>query len=724
MFNFVKISILSLLFIQSTFQAQNYYLATDLFSVGEEVSDENFGNGQFAGDLNGDYFDDLIIGAHLNDENGIDAGKVYLYYGSPSMNNTFDLEILGENPGDNFGISVSKAGDLNDDGVFDFVVGANGNDENGDGAGKVYIYYGNSVMDNIPDVTILGPGSYANFGCSVANAGDFNNDGYDDIIIGASGANRAYLYYGGNPMNPNDYIEIFGEVGNDSFGKAVAFGGDLNNDGFDDILISDPYFGGWQAGKAYVYFGNSEEDNNPDLTMSASTFAGFFAVAIGSAGDFNKDDFDDIVITSRVDDYHSPGGNRAFVYFGGTNMDNIPDVVMHGEYGGEHTGDDYGSSVSGGDINNDGFDDLIVGAEGYSGLGLGGDIGRSYIYFGNSIEDNNPDLVIIGEGFNTLFGCTVASAGDINNDGFDELLISNARSVDDSKVYLFDYKEAIPFFNLDVFPNFITIGSESKSVGESRVYSNINWVTFDHYDWLKVDPDDGENNGNLKFIARTENPSETVARKAVAYISNLDQSVVKEVTITQSNEVSALNLSEDEILIGAGEGSITEFDVSSNISWKTYDYASWLKVDPDFGEGDGKILLTALSENSSSADVRSDTVYIQAGGLIKKVIVRQNTLVDIKSTFKELPKKYSLLQNYPNPFNPASEINYSIVKPSRVSLKVYDILGKDVLELVNENQGTGNYKVSVEAGQLPSGIYFYRLQAGDFVETKKMILLK
>ncbi|MCL4279869.1 MAG: T9SS type A sorting domain-containing protein, partial [Ignavibacteriaceae bacterium] len=85
---------------------------------------------------------------------------------------------------------------------------------------------------------------------------------------------------------------------------------------------------------------------------------------------------------------------------------------------------------------------------------------------------------------------------------------------------------------------------------------------------------------------------------------------------------------------------------------------------------------------------------------------------------------YSLSQNYPNPFNPTTTISYSIKSPGLVSLKVYDILGTEVASLVNENQEAGNYSVEFNAYNLTSGIYFYTLTSGNFVETKKLILLK
>jgi hypothetical protein len=99
-------------------------------------------------------------------------------------------------------------------------------------------------------------------------------------------------------------------------------------------------------------------------------------------------------------------------------------------------------------------------------------------------------------------------------------------------------------------------------------------------------------------------------------------------------------------------------------------------------------------------------------------------VTSIKEGSDGIPQHVELAQNYPNPFNPETQINYSIPHNSFVTLEVYDILGREITTLVNEVKSPGNYEVNFNATNLPSGIYFYRLQAGSFVETKKMILLK
>ena len=100
------------------------------------------------------------------------------------------------------------------------------------------------------------------------------------------------------------------------------------------------------------------------------------------------------------------------------------------------------------------------------------------------------------------------------------------------------------------------------------------------------------------------------------------------------------------------------------------------------------------------------------------------TSVEDEGTDNLLTVEYFLLQNYPNPFNPSTKIKYSIPQASNVVIKVFDILGKEIETLLNEEKQIGTYEITWYSENLPSGVYFYRLKAGDFVETKKMVLMK
>lgn len=100
-----------------------------------------------------------------------------------------------------------------------------------------------------------------------------------------------------------------------------------------------------------------------------------------------------------------------------------------------------------------------------------------------------------------------------------------------------------------------------------------------------------------------------------------------------------------------------------------------------------------------------------------------NPFTNIKSSLT-LPFKYMLHQNYPNPFNPSTTISFSLHKPEKVELKVFDLLGREVAFLLNGYKPAGEHKVEFDGSNLSSGIYFYRLQTGIYSSVKKMILMK
>jgi hypothetical protein len=118
-----------------------------------------------------------------------------------------------------------------------------------------------------------------------------------------------------------------------------------------------------------------------------------------------------------------------------------------------------------------------------------------------------------------------------------------------------------------------------------------------------------------------------------------------------------------------------------------------------------------------------DEIEHQLSGCIISGVTYGELLVSVENE-TESPKEFSLFQNYPNPFNPSTNFRYSIPTQSFVIIRVYDILGNEIETLVNEERASGTYEITWYAESLPSGIYFYRIQAGSFVETKKMVLLR
>jgi hypothetical protein len=177
-----------------------------------EAADDQAGISVAAGfNLNGDAYDDVAVGVRFHDGGAKDGGAVFIYFGraNPAANPTPDLKLFGEAADDWFGHSISNAGDVNNDGYDDLIIGAPYNDATANAAGRAYIVFGAATPEAVTMVPIHGAAqAHSHFGWSVGGGGDLNNDGYDDVVVGArlhgSGANgaagRVYVFLGGNPF--------------------------------------------------------------------------------------------------------------------------------------------------------------------------------------------------------------------------------------------------------------------------------------------------------------------------------------------------------------------------------------------------------------------------------------------------------------------------------------------------------------------------------------------
>ena len=442
-----------------------------------------------AGDINGDGIDDLIIGARFADPNGDRSGASYVVFGSAAgfganfelsaLNGSNGFRIHGAATNNLTGYVVSSAGDVNDDGFDDLIVGAPGASPNGVASGASYVVFGSdagfaptlelSTLDGTSGFRLVGAGFANNSGFSVASAGDINGDSVADLIIGAYGAGpngrlsgASYVVFGSgagfaptlqlSALDGSNGFRIAGASSYDYSGMAVASAGDVNGDGIDDLIIGAPFANrpGTDSGAAYVVFGSNagfaatvelsglDGTNGFELTGAAAQDRTGRSVA--GAGDVNGDGFDDLIIGAP---YADPGAysydfGAAYVVFGKASF--AASVALastaNGTSGfaiqGEASNNMFGISVaSAGDLNGDGYGDLVVGAPNAS---LSGDFsGLAYVVFGRasgfgslvavSSLNGTDGFKINGEFFAAMTGRSVAAAGDINGDGADDLII-------------------------------------------------------------------------------------------------------------------------------------------------------------------------------------------------------------------------------------------------------------------------------------------------------------
>jgi hypothetical protein len=285
--------------------------------------------------VNNDGFDDVIVGAPLyaSAPEQDDEGKVYLYLGDsdglaslPAW--TYECNRASAMCGD----SLDAAGDINGDGYDDVIVGASGWDGDFSNEGLALVFYGfGGGLQSEPAWVIPGGQEGARFGRAVAGAGDVDHDGFADILVGApnfthdedllqAGAAFLYLGSGDGPSLSADWAS-YGEQAFASYGYALHTAGDVNADGFADVLIGAPFLGtsGDPSGGAAYLFQGSSTGLNPageDWFMEEDKTEAYFGYSLGFAGDVNADGADDVIIGAynyRILENDKKG--RAYAYY-------------------------------------------------------------------------------------------------------------------------------------------------------------------------------------------------------------------------------------------------------------------------------------------------------------------------------------------------------------------------------------------------------------------------
>lgn len=404
------------------------------------------------GDINGDGKPDIVFG----------YPSVAIYYGG-NTSGIPDVSLSGENSDDKFGYSLAVV-DLNKDGFDDLVIGAPFHDPylyspvegTAFEAGKIYVYAGGAQFSTTPVLTIkgkwsIGGGGYTyypwwseNLGFSIAAAGDINKDGYQDVVIGApyggmSRSGRILILFGGTNLSGLGSTEYSGPNSWELMGYSVSSAGDVNGDGYSDVLAGGPsdYSNDNHYGRAYLFNGGSYLQLS--RTFSTGIADDGFGARVSSAGDINGDGYSDIGIGRKYSYCFSSTTTCVSVpavdiFYGGTSS-NTPDITLI------NSEDSYQGMgiflLPMGNINNDGYDDFLTGT-------------RLRVYFGSSYGENVPDI--------TKAGITVLGAGDTDGDNLKEVIVTDSSK---TRVY-----SVIPYLSLPE----ITIFSPKNNVTTNIPY--------------------------------------------------------------------------------------------------------------------------------------------------------------------------------------------------------------------------------------------------------------
>ncbi len=387
-----------------------------------------FGYTLAQGDWNGDGHSDLAVGIPYWDTFNEDEGVVYVYYGSPDgYGATADLALAGSEAQSQFGYGLASAGDVDNDGYEDLLIGEPFGNPVFDNAGQAFLYRGSANgLESSPSWTGAGEALGAWYGMSVAGAGDVNGDGYGDVLVGAprhrtedERGGKVLLYPGGpNGLGAEPIWTGLGTTDSDEFGRSVAGAGDVDGDGYADVLVGAPGEGVAGEGFVHLFFGSPSGTDGTWSTRGNQTSA-HFGARVAAGGDINGDGYSDFL--HAAPDYDADGiADRGLVvaYLG--QADRAP--LLNFQRLGNALADRFGFGLAGGgDVNNDGYSD-VVGAAPWSNSGAD-DAGSVMLFLGGAAGvAPAPAWTRHGADPFTNLGFSVNTSGDITGDGVADII--------------------------------------------------------------------------------------------------------------------------------------------------------------------------------------------------------------------------------------------------------------------------------------------------------------
>ncbi|MCB9666460.1 MAG: FG-GAP repeat protein, partial [Alphaproteobacteria bacterium] len=421
----------------------------------------NVGRWVAVADFNGDGAMDLAMAADGTDINGANAGAVYVqlspsdkFDGAASASlNDIDVALYGASAGDHTGFRIANAGDVDDDGLDDLLIGSAPSGGISLGAGVAYLVLGSTLVTSTEidlatqaDATFFGQFNGDSFGYRLTGLGDVNGDGYSDILIGApfykaSGAGRgaAYLFLG--PLTGDKFagtdedVKFEGAINGGNFGTTVTRLGDVNGDTLTDFGIGAINDGttGSNAGAFYVYHGRSSFPTSMAATAADWRLYGRQYERCGSSavalGDTNNDGFGDFAVGCYLSGSFKTGLVHLFRGQAGNQVESMHvrhDYVIWGLY----ANDTVGGQIDAGDLDNDGQIDLVV--SGSKAQGTVAQSGAAWGFYGpfplgGGRSVAQADMKFRGQAYQDNFAYGIA-VGDVNNDDYADVIIGTPNS--------------------------------------------------------------------------------------------------------------------------------------------------------------------------------------------------------------------------------------------------------------------------------------------------------
>jgi hypothetical protein len=734
---------------------------TPAWTAESDQADASFGTIGTAGDVNGDGFSDLIVGALAFDHGEADEGRAFAYHGGASGLATVPSWTRTESQaGAELGFAVAGAGDVNGDGYFDLLVGAPGIDAGGIHRGRALLFLGaRTGPDSVPAWSADGAADSARFGQAVAGAGDLNGDGYSDVVIGAPGFTTgepgeglAFAYFGSAAgLGANAAWSASGAQAGAGFGGAVAGAGDLDGDGYAELVVGAAGYDSVavDGGRVAVYFGSgSGVQASPGWIADGNEPGARLGASVASAGDVNRDGFSDLLVGVPGADGGGSDAGEVRVFLGApTGPGTSPDWTAIGD----QAGAELGSSVaSAGDVNGDGFSDVLAGAPFFDGPLP--DNGRALAYYGSASGPSAvPDWTQSGAHEGAHFGAAVTSAGDANADGLTEVAVGapgdGPGGTPVSRVDLFlgspaGLSGAASFgvsaaaagarfgaavasagdLNADGFSDLVlgAPGWDATAVDAGAAYGFLGNGAAGGGAGVGLDRRPQQARANdlapIDLLGRSDSP--------IAFrLRALGRSAAGRTRVRLGWEVAPLGTP----LSGAPAAFGPRFDTGPPVpgvgsAAPTSQFIGGLppqtvchwraRLASDSPYFPHTPWLTPAMNGANEADFRTPEVLAVAQ--------------------PEPAPGYAGLRldpAAPNPFGARTEIVFALSDPGNIRLRVYDVSGREVARLADERLPAGRHLRSwdgrgARGQQVASGIYFLRLEHAGRVTSRKVVLAR
>jgi hypothetical protein len=603
------------------------------------------------GDQNGDGFNDILVCSGHYDVPALT--RVDLYYGGNPMDTIPDLTFhWPKNMEENTLTKPASAGDFNGDGDPDFFLYKDFSCVDPDIGPMAFLYYGGALLDTIPDLVFTGQDNVEWFS-SYVGIGDINADGFDDVCINVIRRYESWsnIYFGSaNPDTIPDLILPF-----DAHLLEIPHNylpGDLNGDGQEDFCVAGDRKISSKTSVSFlnVYFGGAFLDTIPDVIFDERSNPNLhISRDFNIVGDVNGDGIDDLAIATYKD-------TLAHIFYGSPEFDTVPDCYIKAFTWGSTTSYYYKLTPMG-DVNADGFDDILTGSKtNFFGWG------EVRIFQGQVNMDQCGDIFFPDYYSGIVRGCgaDIGWCGDVNGDGFDDILFS---------------------VNNDLYPTdnpnrtwvYIYAGRDSLS-------SNNAPVIIDS--WPLEDTLHATVRDTLLFILSGHDPYDEDICYICWYLNG------------RFRHGSTYRYWIRDTLF---------FDIPGMIDWCGF---AWLK--PGYNKISG-MLCDGYGKQFRNWSVFIDTST--AVGIIPDVEPPQTRQIQV-------------YPNYPNPFNSLSTIKYYLPNQTEVTISIYNLSGQLVQELLNEVKPAGYHTIQWDASNQSSGVYFYQISTGEFRDIKKCVLLK